>query len=102
MRVRRWPRGRRHGLGIVDYDREPPETEGNPVRSERVQAEYVGGLLDVFASMGLYAAMAFEFISADARTTRTPASTPLWPRTPSHGEPKEAFRAVARRYRRNG
>lgn len=60
------------GWGIVDYDREPPETKGNPVRSERVQAEYVGGLLDVFASMGLYAAMAFEFISADARTTRTP------------------------------
>ncbi|MFC8146133.1 abortive phage infection protein [Streptomyces paradoxus] len=106
------------GWDIVDYDKEPPEIKGNPVRSERVQADYVGGLLDVFESMGLYAAMAFEFISADAphrpdaprldldmasyALTKAIKDRPDDPASDWHWEPKEAFRAVARRYARNG
>ncbi|MFE9026300.1 abortive phage infection protein [Streptomyces iakyrus] len=106
------------GWDIVDHDKEPPEIKGNPVRSERVQAEYVGGLLDVFASMGLYAAMAFEFISADAphrpdtprldldmasyALTKVIKDRPDDPASDWHWEPKEAFRAVARRYGRHG
>ncbi|MGW8829007.1 abortive phage infection protein [Streptomyces massasporeus] len=102
------------GWDIVDYDKEPPEIKGNPVRSERVQADYVGGLLDVFASMGLYAAMAFEFISPDAphrpdaprldldmasyALTKVIRDRPDDPASGWHWEPKEAFRAVARRY----
>ncbi len=106
------------GWDIVDHDKEPPEIKGNPVRSERVQAEYVGGLLDVFESMGLYAAMAFEFISADAphrpdtprldldmasyALTKVIKDRPDDPASDWHWEPKEAFRAVARRYGRHG
>ncbi|MFE8959238.1 abortive phage infection protein [Streptomyces iakyrus] len=106
------------GWDIVDHDKEPPEIKGNPVRSERVQAEYVGGLLDVFESMGLYAAMAFEFISADAphrpdtprldldmasyALTKVIKHSPDDPASDWHWEPKEAFRAVARRYGRHG
>ncbi|MFJ4077991.1 abortive phage infection protein [Streptomyces iakyrus] len=106
------------GWDIVDHDKEPPEIKGNPVRSERVQAEYVGGLLDVFESMGLYAAMAFEFISADAphrpdtprldldmasyALTKVIKHSPDDPASDWRWEPKEAFRAVARRYGRHG
>ncbi|EFL32001.1 abortive infection protein [Streptomyces viridochromogenes DSM 40736] len=102
------------GWDIVDYDKEPPEIKGNPVRSERVQAEYVGELLDVFDSMGLYAAMTFEFVSADAphrpdeprldldmaaySLTKAIKDRPDDPASGWHWEPKEAFHAVARRY----
>jgi hypothetical protein len=104
------------GWDIVDYDKEPPEIKGNPVRSERVQADYVGELLDVFASMGLYAAMTFEFISADAphrpdeprldldiasyAITKVIKDRPDDPASDWHRVPKEAFHAVARRYAR--
>ncbi|MFD5227332.1 abortive phage infection protein [Streptomyces qaidamensis] len=106
------------GWDIVDHDKEPPEIKGNPVRSERVQADHVGGLLDVFESMGLYAAMAFEFVSADAphrpdtprldldmasyALTKVIKDRPDDPASDWHWEPKEAFRAVARRYGRHG
>src|SRR5262249_9711827 len=41
------------GWSIVDYSRNPPEITGHHVRSERVQADYVDGMLDVFESLGL-------------------------------------------------
>ncbi|MFB6845354.1 abortive phage infection protein [Streptomyces sp. NPDC056373] len=104
------------GWDVVDYDKDPPEIKGDLVRSERVQADYVGGLLDVFASMGLYAAMAFEFISADAphradaprldldmasyALTKVIKDRPDDPASGWHWEPKEAFHALARRYAR--
>ncbi|MGX5209693.1 abortive phage infection protein [Streptomyces violaceus] len=104
------------GWDVVDYDKEPPEIKGDLVRSERVQAGYVGELLDVFASMGLYAAMTFEFISADAphrpdeprldldmaayAITKAIKDRPDDPASGWHWEPKEAFHAVARRYAR--
>ncbi|MGX1561166.1 abortive phage infection protein [Streptomyces sp. NPDC055506] len=104
------------GWDIVDHDKEPPEIKGDPVRSERVQAEYVGELLDVFTAMGLYGAMTFEFISADAphrpdeprldldiatyAITKAIKDRPDDPASGWHWEPKEAFHAVARRYAR--
>ncbi|WP_329050380.1 abortive phage infection protein [Streptomyces violaceus] len=104
------------GWDVVDYDKEPPEIKGDLVRSERVQAGYMGELLDVFASMGLYAAMTFEFISADAphrpdeprldldmaayAITKAIKDRPDDPASGWHWEPKEAFHAVARRYAR--
>ncbi|MEU6914507.1 abortive phage infection protein [Streptomyces olindensis] len=102
------------GWDVVDHDKEPPEIKGGLVRSERVQAAYVGDLLDVFASMGLYAAMVFEFVSADAphrpdeprldldmatyAITKAVEDRPDDPASGWHWEPKEAFHAVARRY----
>lgn len=101
---------------IVDYDKEPNEIKGDPVRSERTQAAYLVDLLEVFESMGLYAAMAFEFVTADAPhrphdprydldlagygITKAIKDRPDDPASGWHWEPKEAFHAVARHYRR--
>jgi hypothetical protein len=103
------------GWDIVDYDKTPPEIKGDLVRSERTQADYLVELLDVFESMGLYAAMAFEFVTADAphrpdsprhdidlasySITKAIKDRPDDPRSDWHWEPKEAFHALARRYR---
>ncbi|MFI2504767.1 abortive phage infection protein [Streptomyces sp. NPDC018972] len=100
----------------VDHEKDPPEIKGDLVRSERVQAEYVTGLLDVFESMGLYAAMAFEFVTPDAphrpddprhdldmasySITKVLRDDPDDPASDWHWERKEAFHALARRYGR--
>ncbi|MEJ8669266.1 abortive phage infection protein [Streptomyces sp. MS1.AVA.1] len=104
------------GWDIVDYTKEPNEIKGDPVRSERTQAAYLVELLEVFESMGLYAAMAFEFVTADAPhrpdnprydldlasygITKAIKDRPDDPSSNWHWEPKEAFHAVARRYGR--
>ncbi|MCS0603632.1 abortive phage infection protein [Streptomyces sp. LP11] len=99
------------GWDVVDYEKEPPEIKGGLVRSERTQAAYVAELVDVFASMSLYAAMAFEFVTPDAphrpgdpRHDLDMASyalvKPLQDRGGWHWEPKEAFHALAERYAR--
>lgn len=104
------------GWDIVDYDKNPPEIKGDLVRSERTQAAYLVDLLDVFESMGLYAAMAFEFVTADAphrpdnprydldlasyAITKPLKDRPDDPDSDWHWEPKEAFHALAGRYAR--
>ncbi|MDU0253826.1 abortive phage infection protein [Streptomyces sp. PU10] len=104
------------GWSVVDYDKDPPEIKGNLVRSEHTQAAYLADLLSVFESMGLYAAMAFEFLTADAphrpgdplhdldmasyAITKPVRDRPDDPVSPWHWEPKEAFHALARRYAR--
>ncbi|MEU9186172.1 abortive phage infection protein [Streptomyces sp. NPDC048484] len=104
------------GWDIVDYGRTPPEIKGNPVRSERVQAAYLTDLLDVFESMNLYAAMAFEFVTADAphrpdnprydldmasyAIVKPLKDRPDDPDSAWHWEPKQAFRALARQFDR--
>ncbi|WP_030043048.1 abortive infection protein, partial [Streptomyces resistomycificus] len=104
------------GWDIVDYEKDPPEIKGAPVRSERVQAAYLTDLLDVFESMGLYGAMAFEFLTADAPhrpddprhdldmasygITKAIKDHPDDPASEWHWEPKEAFHALARAYGR--
>ncbi|WP_419999056.1 abortive phage infection protein [Streptomyces boninensis] len=101
---------------VIDYTKQPPELSKPLVRSERTQARYVTELFDVFDSMDLYAAHAFEFISADAphwpgdprrdldmatyALVKTVRDTPADPNSPWHWEPKEAYRALAERYRR--
>ncbi|MDQ0601863.1 hypothetical protein QF037_006208 [Streptomyces canus] len=108
------------GWDIVDYDKTPPEIKGDPppVRSERTQAAYLLDLLAVFESMNLYAAMVFEFLTADAPhrpgdprhdldmasygIAKAVQDRPGDPDTGWHREPKEAFHAVARAYRRAG
>ncbi|ANP51321.1 hypothetical protein J2Z21_002915 [Streptomyces griseochromogenes] len=105
------------GWNIVDHDKHPEEIKGDPVRSERTQADYLVQLLDVFSSMGLYAAMAYEFVTPDAphrpgdprhdldlacyAITRTIEDRPFDPASRRHWEPKEAFHALARRYARD-
>ncbi|MET9829356.1 abortive phage infection protein [Streptomyces sp. NPDC006385] len=104
------------GWDIVDYTKEPHEIKGDLVRSERTQAAYLVDLLDVFESMGLYAAMVFEFLTADAPhrpdnprydldlasygITKAIKDRPDDPASDWHWEPKEAFHALARRYGR--
>ncbi|BET50251.1 hypothetical protein RGQ21_52330 [Kitasatospora aureofaciens] len=104
------------GWSVVDYDKDPPEIKGNLVRSEHTQAAYLTDLLSVFESMGLYAAMAFEFLTADAphrpgdplhdldmasyAITKPVKDRPDDPASPWHWEPKEAFHALSRRYAR--
>ncbi|MFG2556906.1 abortive phage infection protein [Streptomyces sp. NPDC048581] len=104
------------GMGwyIVDYDKDPPEIKGDVVRSERTQAAYLTDLLDVFESMNLYAAMAFEFVTPDAphrpdnprydldlasyAITKPIKDDPDDPGSDWHWERKEAYHALSRRY----
>ncbi|WP_405582385.1 abortive phage infection protein [Streptomyces sp. NBC_01092] len=102
------------GWSIVDYTKEPNEIKGDPVRSERTQAAYLTDLLDVFESMNLYAAMAFEFVTPDAphrpdnprydldlasyAITKPIRNNPNDPNSDWHWEPKEAYRALQHRY----
>ncbi|KUN09718.1 abortive phage infection protein [Streptomyces yokosukanensis] len=103
------------GWDIVDYDKKPPEIKGDLVRSERTQAAYLMQLLDAFSSLNLYAAMAFEFVTPDAPhrpgdprhdldmasygITKAVKDRPDDPASGWHWEPKEAFHALAHRYR---
>jgi hypothetical protein len=105
------------GWNIVDYSKEPPEITGDVVRSERTQAAYVTDLLDVFESMGLYAAMAFEFVTPDAphrpdeprydldmasySIVKAIRDDPEDPASDWHWEPKQAFHALAGQYGRD-
>ena len=102
------------GWNVVDYDK--GEIKGHLVRSEHTQAAYLVDVLSVFESMGLYAAMAFEFVTPDAphradnprkdldmasySITKTIKNRPDDPRSGWHWEPKEAFHALARQYGR--
>ncbi|MEU0007916.1 abortive phage infection protein [Streptomyces sp. NPDC006314] len=103
------------GWDVVDHDKHPEEIKGDLVRSERTQAEYLMRLLDAFSSLDLYAAMAFEFVTPDAphrpgdprhdldmasySLTKTIEDRPYDPTSGWRWEPKEAFHALARRYR---
>ncbi|WP_438295842.1 abortive phage infection protein [Streptomyces sp. HUAS TT7] len=103
------------GWDVVDRTKQPNEIKGGLVRSERTQAAYVADLLDVFESLGLYAAMAFEFVTPDAPHRPEPRldldmasygivkvikDRPDDPASGWHWEPKQAFHALARHYRR--
>ncbi|MEU7135065.1 abortive phage infection protein [Streptomyces sp. NPDC046261] len=113
----------RGGMGwhTVDYSKEEPEIVGDLVRSERTQAVYITDMLEVFESMGLYAAMVYDFVSPDAPHRSEPRhdldmasysivktirqegrgrSGPGGPASDWHWEPKEAFHALARHYGR--
>ncbi|QKW10952.1 abortive phage infection protein [Streptomyces sp. NA04227] len=103
------------GWDVVDYEKVPQQIKGNLVRSERTQARHLAGLLDVFESMDLYAALVYNFVSPDAPHWPEPRYDldlasyalvkPRWreltePGRDWHWEPKQAFGAVARHYAR--
>jgi hypothetical protein len=106
------------GLGwdVVDYDKDPPEIIGGLVRSERTQARYLTATLEKFESMGLYAALTYDFVTPDAPHRRDPRydldlaaysivrtiwDTPTDPGPGWHWEPKLAYHALAQRFARN-
>jgi hypothetical protein len=106
---------RRGGMAwdIIDQEKRPPQIIGNLVRSEATQARYLTRLLDVFESMGLYAAMAYTFVVADAPFDPNPrydmdlasygVVKAIWktrtkPTAGWYWEPKQAFQALAERY----
>ncbi|MFI7104200.1 abortive phage infection protein [Streptomyces sp. NPDC050161] len=103
------------GWNVVDHTKVPEEIIGDLVRSEPTQAAYLIELLDVFESMGLYSAMAFEFLTPDAphrpeprydldmasySIVKTIKDRPDDPASDWHWEPKQAFHALARAYGR--
>ncbi|MFJ6573664.1 abortive phage infection protein [Streptomyces sp. NPDC091292] len=103
------------GWDVVDYDKDPPEIKGGLVRSERVQAAYLTDVLDVFESMGLYAALVYDFVTPDAphraeprhdldmasySIVKTIPARPGEPASAWHWEPKQSFHALARCYER--
>lgn len=100
------------GWDIVDQTKEPPALKGAYVRSEKVQADYIGRLLDIFEEQRVEGAFVYQFI--DTALTHSPdprydldmgsyalvkihakdaaqSETPPW-------EPKLAFHELARRY----
>ncbi|GAA2445315.1 hypothetical protein GCM10010191_72750 [Actinomadura vinacea] len=104
------------GWNVIDYSKPEPEIRGNLARSERTQAEYLGQVLDVFDSMGLYAAMVYNFVNPELPHRAEPRldldmagyglvkpirERPSDPDSEWHWEPKESFHAVARRFRRS-
>ncbi|MFG3148391.1 abortive phage infection protein [Streptomyces sp. NPDC048243] len=105
------------GWGVVDYTKDPPEIKAGLVRSERTQAAYLTDVLAAFEAAGLYAAMAYTFVTRDAphrrhdprhdldmasySITKTVEKRPGDPAAGVHWEPKEAFHALARQYGRH-
>ncbi|MGW7415451.1 abortive phage infection protein [Streptomyces sp. NPDC054863] len=104
------------GWDSVDYTKDPPEIVGALVRSERAQAAYLTDVLDVFESMNLYAAQAYQFVTSDAphrphdplhdldlasySLVKSLWQQPGRPTADWHWERKEAFHALARHYGR--
>ncbi|MET8687428.1 abortive phage infection protein [Streptomyces sp. NPDC004732] len=107
------------GMGwhdAVDYTKEPPEINGGLKRSEGTQAGYLSDVFDVFESMNLHAALVYQFVSpelphrpdsprhdldiASYSLVKTLRKHPEDPESPWHWEPKESFRALARRFER--
>ena len=99
----------------MDYTATPPQVQDGLRRSERTQAAYLTEVFRAFASMGLYAAMAYTFVTPDAPHRREPRldldmasyslvkairDRPADPDSPWHWEPKESFRALAAEYAR--
>jgi hypothetical protein len=102
------------GWNLVDYTASPPRISRPLRRSERTQADYLTGVFDVVAELGLRSAHAFEFVTPDAPhrpgdpshdldlvsygIVKPIQDRPDDPSSPWHWEPKAAFHALARRY----
>ncbi|WP_306332242.1 abortive phage infection protein [Streptomyces sp. KL118A] len=102
--------------GSIDYTKDPPEITGGLKRSEGTQAAYLSDVFDVFESMNLHAALVYQFVSpelphrpdsprhdldmASYGLTKAVRKRPDDPESPWHWEPKESFRALARRFER--
>lgn len=92
----------------VNWFADPPRLRRGTVRDEGVQARYLTALLDLYGDRGVAGAFVFTFAmpgfpaSDDPRLDLDTAGFGLVRAPgddPAAWEPKEAFRAVARRYR---
>jgi hypothetical protein len=101
------------GWNMIDYTKDPPEVRPGLIRSERGQARYLTRQLDQYETMGLYAALVYDFVTPDAPHRRNPRfdldlasyslvrtiwDTPADPAPQWHWEPKLAFHALAQRF----
>lgn len=99
------------GWNVIDFSKDPPEIPDEIVRSERVQAEYLPKMLDVFESLDLYGASIYNFIAPDAPHSpihKYDMDIPSYslvkvirenhsdPRSPYQWQPKRSFHTVAR------
>ena len=106
---------RRGGMAwdVVAYDRHPAQIVGRLVRSEDTQARYLTHLLGIFESMGLYAAIVYNFVTPDDPHRPNPrydldlasygVVKAIWktreqPTADWHWEPKQAFHALAEQF----
>jgi hypothetical protein len=107
------PRLEGDGWNIVDYSKTPPEITGRRVRSEQVQADYLGQMLDVFESLELRGAYVYTYVEPDLPHSPNPrydldlasfsVATTIRKRfddwqSPYTTQPKLAFRLLAQRY----
>lgn len=97
------------GDSIVDYTKPTPELRGTHIRNEKVQADYLIDLLNIYQSEGIYGAFVFEFTepshphSNDPRSDLDMASYGIvkvskQPDSTLHWEPKQAFYELAKFY----
>jgi hypothetical protein len=103
------PRRGGSGYDIVDYSRTPPTLIGQPVRSERTQANYVARMFAAFEALDVQSASVYTFIAPDLPFISDPREDldtasfalvetirerPLDPDSPYTWRPKQAFAAV--------
>ena len=98
------------GWDIVDWSKPVPTVIGKHVRSERVQADHIADMLEIFDSESIHSAYVYTFIQPDLPHSSNPrddldlASFGLVkairakhgdPRSPYRWQPKEAFHVLA-------
>ncbi|MFI6079841.1 abortive infection protein [Streptomyces sp. NPDC051217] len=91
------------GYDIIDWTADPPVLNGPHVRAEGEQADYLTDLLDLYEAHGVHGAYVYEFASSkphspDPARDLDMASFGLLKAVGGGWEPKESFRAVARRF----
>lgn len=96
------------GYDIIDWEKPVPELKGAYVRSERVQADYIGKLLGIFEAEAIHGAFVWTFIeespySADPRFDYDMACYGIVKFVPTEAdpgrwEPKLAFAELGRLY----
>ncbi|MCE0538973.1 hypothetical protein LWF15_26085 [Kineosporia rhizophila] len=97
------------GWNVVDYEKDPAEVPARIVRSEKVQADHLVRLYDVFAEAGIHAATVYDFVSPDSQHNPTEPRYDYDTASYSivkavgqgknwHWEPKLAFHALSRRW----
>ena len=103
------------GFFKIDWTKNPPVVEPGIVRDEKVQARYIGELLDIFTAEGVHGAFVYDFIepgnpySPDPRHDLDMAGFGVVKCYPTghelaydrtgHFEPKAAFHLMADRFR---
>ncbi|MCA9876859.1 MAG: hypothetical protein KC442_03725 [Thermomicrobiales bacterium] len=102
------------GFQIVDWSQTPPVLDGDYVRSEQEQADYLDDLLSRYVAAGVHGAFVFTFLEAAYPYSPDPhydldmasfGIVKVWPDSTDQGydatgywEPKAGFRLVAERF----